>query len=120
MKNYITVIVIITIAFISTPSANAGGGTKCAACGIVVGLLEETKAKSYEVNLAVGLLCGKECSKDLKKDAESMIKNQTNPDDVCGYMNVCTGNCSLFPTWPLPSLPPKPPQEGGDKVTRNK
>ena len=112
MKNYITVIVIITIAFIiSTPSANAGGGTKCAACGIVVGLLEETKAKSFEVNLAVGLLCGKECSKDLKKDAESMIKNQTNPDDVCGYMNVCTGNCSLFPTWPLPSLPPKPPQD---------
>jgi acyloxyacyl hydrolase len=101
--------------------ARAGGGAKCAACGIVVGLLEEKKTtSSLEVGLAVDLLCGKACSKGLKKSAEEMIKNQTSPDYVCGaaVMNICTGNCSLFPTWPLPSLPPKPHQDPKNKRRR--
>ena len=92
MKNYITVIVIITIAFIiSTPSANAGGGTKCAACGIVVGLLEETKAKSFEVNLAVGLLCGKECSKDLLRCTPLAVL-----DVLCSLQRNVLGSCFCF------------------------
>ena len=99
-------------------AAQAGGGTKCAACGIVIGLLEETNSKSLEVDLAVGLLCGSKCSKSLKKNGIDMVKNKTNPDTVCSYLGICTGNCTLFPTWPLKSLPSKPPQDPKNKRRR--
>ena len=33
-------------------------------------------------------------------------------------LGICTGNCTLFPTWPLKSLPKKPPQDPKNKRRR--
>jgi acyloxyacyl hydrolase len=101
-------------------AADAGGGTKCAACGIVVGLLEEKQVKSFEVSLILDLLCsGNSACKAQKKAAKSMIESQASPDDVCGKtLGLCATSCKLFGTWPLNSLPPAPPQDPKNKGRR--
>eukprot|EP00945_MAST-04E_sp_MAST-4E-sp1_P003106 g3106.t1 len=101
-------------------AADGGGGTKCAACGIVVGLLEEKQVKSFEVSLILDLLCsGNSACKAQKKAAKSMIESQASPDDVCGKtLGLCATSCKLFGTWPLNSLPPAPPQDPKNKGRR--
>ena len=94
------------------PIASAGkglrkGGTTCAACGIVLTLVEEG-------NGAIDFLekpCGSnaEC-KAIVKTVLELVEQHVPPGEICAKIGLCDEQCKLFPegSWPVKNLPPHP------------
>eukprot|EP00730_Choanoeca_flexa_P011958 TRINITY_DN2975_c0_g1_i1.p1 TRINITY_DN2975_c0_g1~~TRINITY_DN2975_c0_g1_i1.p1 ORF type:complete len:580 (+),score=155.55 TRINITY_DN2975_c0_g1_i1:31-1740(+) len=95
--------------------SGVNGGTSCAVCTIVVGLVEQV-AEIDDVNAtkALAKICdllpkniSSECTKLIDlfgPEVISWLDARETPDVVCKALKVCNGSCSLFP----------PPKDGFD------
>ena len=98
------------LSYASIASAGKGlrkGGTTCAACGIVLTLVEEG-------NGAIDFLeklCGSnaEC-KAIVKTVLELVEQHVPRGEICAKIGLCDEQCKLFPegSWPVKNLPPHP------------
>eukprot|EP00055_Hartaetosiga_balthica_P002540 m.4324 g.4324 ORF g.4324 m.4324 type:complete len:578 (+) comp2213_c0_seq1:258-1991(+) len=98
---------------------DANGGSKCAACTIIVALVEQyAEIKNATASKALSQICDILPDK-LQEGCKALvdlygpyiieyIDNHETPDVICHSIEMCTGTCQLFP----------PPKEGLDAAVK--
>mmetsp|Transcript_16826 Transcript_16826/g.25299 ORF Transcript_16826/g.25299 Transcript_16826/m.25299 type:complete len:572 (+) Transcript_16826:25-1740(+) len=79
----------------------------CSFCVIALGLIEES---AFQLHLQENLQSkceGEPCKRAVEKLVLS-LEAKAVPEELCRDMSLCTDECSLFSTWPVNPLPPKP------------
>lgn len=110
MKNqFLNIFVSLAVVFVavSADSVSANPAYVCSFCLVMFGLVEQSV---YQVHLQTYLQA--KCTTDACRHAVESIILQAEgghvPEEICRNIQMCTDTCTLFPTWPVNPIPPKP------------
>jgi len=106
LVNLLVSIVVIFVA-VSADNLETNPAYVCSFCLVLFGLVEESV---YQVHLQTYLQA--KCTTDACRHAVQSIILKAEaghvPEDICRTSQMCTDTCTLFPTWPVNPIPPKP------------
>lgn len=107
---------LITTALLSLviPIASQITAYECEGCSIGLGLVQQSPAARAALTKELNKLCGDNiaCKAGVAL-LVGFIEANESPDKICKTLKLCSGQCGLFPKWPLtpPAAPhpdPKP------------